>query len=123
MVLTWLQSSGSRLELVFAMKSHLALLAMIRSIAMQSRIKGIASTEEEAFRRIRQSNPGFLICSDQLAQGNGFSLCKRATKVVADLKVVLVWCSLAIARMQGLLWRAGPWPWCVKTTSYPLRWK
>ena len=90
MVLTWLQSSGSRLELVFAMKSHLALLAMVRSVAMQSRIKGIASTEEEAFRRIRQSNPGFLICSDQLAQGNGFSLCRRATKMVADLKVVLV---------------------------------
>lgn len=89
-MLTWLQSSGSRLDVVFAMKSHLGLLALTRSISVQSRIKGVASTEEEAFRRIRQSNPGFLICSDQLAQGNGFSLCRRATKVVGDLKVVLV---------------------------------
>jgi DNA-binding NarL/FixJ family response regulator len=89
-VLTWLESSGTRLDVVFAMKSHLALLAMTHSISVQSRIKGVTSTEEEAFRRIRHSNPGFLICSDQLAQGNGFSLCRRATKVVADLKVVLV---------------------------------
>ena len=50
-----------RLRFVFAMKRHLGLLGIIRSIPVQRRIKGIASTEEEAFRRIRESNPGLLI--------------------------------------------------------------
>jgi len=79
-----------RLRFVFAMKRHLGLLGIIRSIPVQRRIKGIASTEEEAFRRIRESNPGLLICSDQLVQGDGFSLCRRAIQLVSDLKVLMV---------------------------------
>lgn len=90
MVTSWILSSGMRLRYVMAMKSHLALLAIVRSIPVKSRIKGIASTEDEAFRRIRQNNPGLLICSDQLAEGNGFSLCRRALQVVGDLKVLMV---------------------------------
>ena len=50
----------------------------------------MASTEEEAYRRIRESNPGLLICSDLLQQGHGFSLCRRAIQVVSDLKVLMV---------------------------------
>ena len=90
MVTSWILSSGMRLRYVMAMKSHLALLAIIRSIPVKSRIKGIASTEDEALRRIRQNNPGLLICSDQLAEGNGFSLCRRALQVVGDLRVLMV---------------------------------
>lgn len=90
MVVSWLLSSGMRLNYVFAMKSHMALLGLIRSISVQSRIKGIASTEEEAFRRVRESQPGLLICSDQLAEGNGFSLCQRSLQRVKDLKVIMV---------------------------------
>ena len=83
-------SSGMRLSFVFAMKSHLGLLGIIRSVAVQSRIKGIATSEQEAFRHIRQSSPGLLICSDQLEKGDGFSLCRRAIQVVSDLKVLMV---------------------------------
>ena len=96
MVYSWILSSDIRLRFVIAMKSHLALLAIIRSISVQNRIKGIASTEEEAFRRIRQSNPGLLICSDQLAEGNGFSLCRRAVRAVGDLRVLMVLSSEAV---------------------------
>lgn len=90
MMSSWLLSSGMRLKFVFAMKSHLAILAMVRSVELQSRIKGVASTEEEAFYRVSQSRPGMLFCSDQLAEGNGFSLCKRAIQAVDDLRVVMV---------------------------------
>jgi DNA-binding NarL/FixJ family response regulator len=88
MVASWLISSG--LSFVVAMKSHLALLAIIRSISVQSRLKGAASTEEEALHRIRMNKPGLLICSDQLAEGNGFSLCRRAIQSVGELKVLMV---------------------------------
>ena len=90
MVASWLISSGMRLRFVVAMKSHLALLAIIRSISVQSHLKGAASTEEEALHRIRMNNPGLLVCSDQLAEGNGFSLCRRAIQSVGDLKVLMV---------------------------------
>lgn len=87
---SWMLSSGIRLSFVVAMKSHLGLLAIIRSISVQSRIKGIVSTEEEALQRIRQSNPGLLFCTDQLAAGNGFSLCRRALQCVPDLRIIMV---------------------------------
>lgn len=72
------------------MKSHLGLLAIIRSFSNLSVIRGIASTEEEAYRRIRQNNPGMLICSDQQVEGHGFSLCRRATQTVIDLRILMV---------------------------------
>jgi DNA-binding NarL/FixJ family response regulator len=72
------------------MKSHLALLGLVHSVVVRSRIKGVATTEEEALRRVRQSNPGLMICSDQLEQGDGFSLCRRAIQEVSDLKVLMV---------------------------------
>jgi NarL family two-component system response regulator LiaR len=90
MMASWIVSSGMRLSYVIAMKSHLGLLAMFRLIQRPSNIKGIVTTEEEALCRIRQSNPGLLICSDILAEGNGFSLCRRAMKTVGDLKVLMV---------------------------------
>lgn len=90
MLASWLISSGMRLRFVVAMKSHLDLLAIIRSISVQSRLKGAASTEEEALHRIRLNNPGLLVCSDQLAEGNGFSLCRRAIQAVGDLKILMV---------------------------------
>ncbi len=93
MVRSWIASSDMRLSFVIAMKSHMALLGIVRSISIQSRIKGIASTEDEALRRIEQNNPGMLICSDQLAQGHGFSLCRRAIRAVPDLRVLMVLCA------------------------------
>jgi DNA-binding NarL/FixJ family response regulator len=51
---------------------------------------GALSAEEEAFLRVRQNRPGLLICSDQLEQGDGFSLCRRAIQEVSDLKVLMV---------------------------------
>ena len=90
MMSSWILSSGIRLSFVIAMKSRLGLMGITRSISVQSRIKGVASTEEEAFFRIRQSSPGLLICSDQLEQGDGFSLCRRAIQAVGDLKVLMV---------------------------------
>ena len=90
MMSSWILSSGMRLSFVIAMKSRIGLMGIIRSISVQSRIKGVASTEEEAFRRILQSSPGLLICSDQLEQGDGFSLCRRAIQAVGDLKVLMV---------------------------------
>jgi DNA-binding NarL/FixJ family response regulator len=90
MMRSWMLSSGMRMSFVVAMKSHLGLLAIIRTFADLNKIKGVASTEEEAYRRIRQNNPGMLICSDQMAEGNGFSLCRRATQSVANLRVLMV---------------------------------
>ena len=90
MMSSWILSSGMRLSFVIAMKSRLGLMGITRLISVQSRIKGVASTEEEAFLRIRQSSPGLLICSDQLEQGDGFSLCRRAIQAVGDLKVLMV---------------------------------
>ena len=82
-------STGMRMSFVIAMKSHLGLMAIVRSFADLNKIKGVASTEEESYRRIRQHNPGMLICSDQMAEGDGFSLCRRATQSVADLRVLM----------------------------------
>jgi DNA-binding NarL/FixJ family response regulator len=90
MMSSWILSSGMRLSFVIAMKSRLGLMGITRSISVQSRIKGVASSEEEALLRIRQSSPGLLICSDQLDQGDGFSLCRRAIQAVGDLKVLMV---------------------------------
>jgi DNA-binding NarL/FixJ family response regulator len=90
MMVSWLLSSGMRMRFVFAMKNHMSLVALIRSVSIQSRIRGIASTEKEALERILQSKPGMLVCSDQLAEGNGFSLCRRALDSVSDLKVLMV---------------------------------
>lgn len=90
MMRSWMLSSGMRLSFVIAMKSHLGLLAMISSFANPRVIRGIVSTEEEAYRRIHQHNPGMLICSDQMLEGNAFSLCRRATQAVIDLKILMV---------------------------------
>jgi len=49
----WILSSGMRLSFVIVMKSHLGSLGIIRSISVPSLIKGVASTEVEAYRRIR----------------------------------------------------------------------
>jgi len=73
MMRSWMLSSGMRMSFVMAMKSHLGLMAIVRSFADLNKIKGVASTEEEAYRRIRHNNPGMLICSDQMAEGDGFS--------------------------------------------------
>ena len=61
MMRSWIFSSGVRLSFVIAMKSHIGLVGIMRSISDQSRIKGMASTEEEAYRRIRESNPGLVV--------------------------------------------------------------
>lgn len=90
MMRSWILSSGMRLSFVIAMKSHLGLLGIVRSFSDLSMLTGLASTEEEAYRRIRQNNPGMLICSDQMVEGNGFSLCRRATQTVLDLRVLMV---------------------------------
>lgn len=90
MMASWLLSSGIRMRLVFAMKNHMALLALVRSIRNPKFIKGVTTTEEEALHRIRASQAGLLICSDQLAEGSGFSLCRRALQAVGDLKVIMV---------------------------------
>ena len=90
MVASWLVSSGMRLSFVIAMKSHLGLVAIMRSIVVQSRIKGAVTTEEEALQRVFQSNAGMLICTDQLKDGDGFSLTRRAIKLIPDLKVVMI---------------------------------
>jgi two-component system response regulator NreC len=90
MMRSWMLSSGMELSFVIAMKSHLGLLGIVRSFSDPSLIKGIASTEEAAYRRIRENNPGMLICSDQLAEGDGFSLCRRATQTVANLRVLML---------------------------------
>ena len=90
MLASWILSSGMRLSFVVAMKSHLGILAIVRSIVQRRCIKGIATTEEEAFRRVRDNRPGLLICSDQLAEGDGFSLCRRSLQAVQDLRVLMV---------------------------------
>jgi DNA-binding NarL/FixJ family response regulator len=90
MMRSWILSSGMRLSFVIAMKSRIGLMGIVRSISVKSRIKGVATTEEEALRRVHQSNPGLMICSDQLEQGDGFSLCRRAIQAVGDLKVLMV---------------------------------
>jgi DNA-binding NarL/FixJ family response regulator len=90
MVASWLASSGMRLSFVIAMKTHLGLVAVMRSIVVQSRIKGVVTTEEEALQRVFQSNAGMLICTDQLKDGDGFSLTRRAIKLIPDLKVVMI---------------------------------
>jgi DNA-binding NarL/FixJ family response regulator len=90
MMASWMVSSGMRLSFVIAMKSHLGILAMIRSIVQRKAIKGITTTEEEALFRVRENRPGLLILSDQLAEGDGFSLCRRSLQVVPDLRVLLV---------------------------------
>ena len=61
MMRSWIFSSGMRLSFVIAMKSHLGLVGIMRSISDQSRIKGMVSTEEEAYLRIRESNPGLVV--------------------------------------------------------------
>jgi hypothetical protein len=39
---------------------------------------------------IRNNNPGISICGDQMLEGNGFSLFRRATQTVGDLGVLMV---------------------------------
>ncbi len=90
MMRSWMLSSEMRMSFVVAMKSHLGLLGIIRSFSDPSLIHGIASTEEEAYRRIRQKTPGMLICTDQMAEGNGFSLCRRAVQTISDLRVLMI---------------------------------
>jgi DNA-binding NarL/FixJ family response regulator len=90
MMASWMVSSGMRLSFVIAMKSHLGILAMVRSIVQRKAIKGITTTEEEALFRVRENRPGLLILSDQLAEGDGFSLCRRSLQVVPDLRVLMV---------------------------------
>ena len=90
MMASWVVSSGMRLSFVIAMKSHLGIMAMVCTIVQRKAIKGIATTEEEAFLRLRQNRPGLLICSDQLVEGDGFSLCRRSLQVVPDLRVLMV---------------------------------
>lgn len=87
---SWMRSSGIRMRLVFAMKSHMDLMALTSLVRYRKFIKGVTTTEEEALHRVRESQAGLMLCSDQLAEGSGFSLCRRALQAVGDLKIIMV---------------------------------
>jgi DNA-binding NarL/FixJ family response regulator len=107
MMASWIISSGMRLRYAIAMKSHLGIFAIAQSMKVKNRITAVASTEEEALNRIRESRPGLLICSDQLAEGNGFSLCRRALEAVGDLRILMLMMSdpadVALALESGAM--------------------
>lgn len=110
MVASWLLSSGLRLDFLCAAGSRLALLALVQLFRRPNLIVGAVSCEASALERLRRHQPGLLLCTDQLEQGDGFSLVSAARQLIPDLRVVMILThrqpevdrALAL-RVQGLL--------------------
>ena len=90
MAASWLLSSDLRLKFVFAIAPRLSLAFFCQLVKRPNLVVGAVSGEEAALGYIAEANPGMLICTDLLEQGDGFSLVRRARAKVADLRVVMV---------------------------------
>jgi len=90
MLQTWAWSSGMRLNFVLAAKSRLAIMGMISFFKHRERLVGVVSDEESALRYVKLRRPGMLFCSDQLDEGDAYSLVARARNLLPDLRVMMI---------------------------------
>ena len=90
MLQTWAWSSGMRLNFVLAAKSRLGILGMASFFKHRNRLVGVVSDEESALHYIKLRKPGMLFCSDQLEEGDSYSLVARAKKLLPDLRVMMI---------------------------------
>ena len=93
MVQTWAWSSGIRLKFVLAAKSRLGILGLIACFKHRNRLAGVVSDEETALHYVKLHRPGMLFCTDQLEEGDSYSLVARARALVPDLRVMMIMCT------------------------------
>lgn len=90
MVASWLLSSGIRQRFVCAAGSRLALLAIVQAFHRPGVVVGAVTGQADALVRIQRHQPGLLICTDQLEDGNGYALVAEARVLVPDLRVMII---------------------------------
>jgi two-component system, NarL family, nitrate/nitrite response regulator NarL len=91
-IVTWVLSSGLRRKFVLVARDRLMLVSLAQHLARPESLAGLVTCEAAALQRIAQHQPGMLMCTDQLEQGNVYSLIKKAKQLVPDLRMVLFLC-------------------------------
>ena len=77
-------------EFCVGRQSRLGLLGIISFFKHRNRLVGVVSDEESAVHYMKTRRPGMLFCSDQLEEGDSYSLVARARKLLPDLRVMMI---------------------------------
>jgi DNA-binding NarL/FixJ family response regulator len=89
-VATWFLSSGIKPKVCIAFNSKLSLVAIMSQFKRPNILVSACTTELESLEAVEKYQPGLLICSDQLEEGDGLSLIVKAKKLVPTLKTCIV---------------------------------
>lgn len=87
---TWFLSSGIKPKVCVAFKSKMSLIGLISQFKRPNILVSACTTEFESLEAIKKHQPGLLICSDELEEGDGFSLVVEAKKLVPNLKTFIL---------------------------------
>ena len=89
-VASWFLSSGIKPKVCIAFRSKLSLSGIISQFKRPNILVSACTTEIESLEAIEKHQPGLLICSDQLEDGDGFNLIVKAKKLAPTLKTFIV---------------------------------
>ncbi|MFS6818889.1 hypothetical protein AAF134_06360 [Synechococcus lacustris Tous-12m] len=80
-VASWFLSSGIKPTITIAFRSKLSLIGIMSQFKRPNILKSACTTELESLEAVEKLQPGLLICSDQLEEGDGFSLVVKAKEL------------------------------------------
>ena len=91
---SWFLSSGIKPTITIAFRSKLSLIGIMSQFKRPNILKSACTTELESLEAVEKHQPGLLICSDQLEEGDGFSLIVKAKELVPTLRTCIVLSSI-----------------------------
>jgi DNA-binding NarL/FixJ family response regulator len=106
-VASWFLSSGIKPKACIAFNSKLSLVAIMSQFKRPKILVSACTTELESLEAVEKYQPGLLICSDQLEEGDGFSLIVKAKKLVPTLRTCIVLNSIDSNLKQALQTKAN----------------
>lgn len=77
-VASWFLSSGIKPKVCIAFRSKLSLSGIISQFKRPNILVSACTTEIESLEAVEKHQPGLLICSDQLEDGDGLNLIVKA---------------------------------------------
>jgi len=106
-VASWFLSSGIKPKVCIAFNSKLSLVAIMSQFKRPNILVSACTTELESLEAVEKYQPGLLICSDQLEEGDGFSLIVKAKKLTPTLRTCILLNSIDSNLKQALQTKAN----------------
>ena len=85
-----LLSSDLRLRLLMASANRFGLIISAMRLKARRLLLGAVTTEAEALSYLSSGQPGILLCTDRLDEGDGYSLARQARLLVPDIRIMLL---------------------------------